>query len=136
MVSKPDHFVRVLNQDLGYWAHKFATTVVSHLKQKFSWKKFSFLPRRWKKKLGSDNLFEKFVSSQPQSIYSAKKGNNQGKGVRYLQSNWSIRPNPEDRINRKPDHRKNDRRTINTKKQKTKKMISTVLNLIFGPIYI
>ena len=28
-----------------------------------------------------------------------------------------IRPNPEDRINRKPDHRKNYQRTKNTKKE-------------------
>ena len=46
----------------------------------------------------------------------------------------ATRPNPEDRLNRKPDDRK---KNINkTQKSKNRTSESTVLNLIFGPIYI
>ena len=42
------------------------------------------------------------------------------------------RPNPGDRINRKQEDLKNDKRTNNAKNGKTEKITSTVLNLIFG----
>ena len=45
---------------------------------------------------------------------------------------WSRRPNPEDWINRKPDDWKN----IGPKKEKNLRPNSTVLYLIFSPIYI
>ena len=51
-----------------------------------------------------------------------------------LKMSWSHRPNPEDRINRKPEDQKIDHRTENTKYQKTEKINSTMLNLKFGPI--
>ena len=45
-----------------------------------------------------------------------------------MRRSWYSRPNPEDKIlNRKPDDRKNDQRTKNTKISKTKKIKSTVL---------
>ena len=55
-------------------------------------------------------------------------------------SSWYSKPNPEDRINRKPDDQKNDWRTQNTKNQKTEKINSTlfkrhftqIIYLIFG----
>ena len=46
---------------------------------------------------------------------------------------WSSRPNPKDRINKKPDDRKNDQTTENAKNPKTK---TAALNLIFSKIYI
>ena len=42
----------------------------------------------------------------------------------YLTMSWSIRPNPEDQLNRKPDDRKNNGRTEYSKNWKTE---STVL---------
>ena len=45
-------------------------------------------------------------------------------------------PSPGDQINRKPEDQKMIPRTKNAKNHKTKKMISLVLNLIFGSIVI
>ena len=50
-----------------------------------------------------------------------------------IPKSWSIRPNPEDRINRKPDDRKNDQMTKKTKTGRPKKINSTALYLIFNP---
>ena len=50
-------------------------------------------------------------------------------------TSWDSRPNPEDRINRKPGDQKNNQRTENAKKRKAEKMNSTFSNLLLGPIF-
>ena len=50
-----------------------------------------------------------------------------------LLTNWSSRSNPEDRINRKSDDQENDQTTEKANNHNTE---STVLNPIFGSIYI
>ena len=53
---------------------------------------------------------------------------------------YFIRAGTKDQIQmtkkRKPDDKNIDRRTENTKNHKTEKMNSTILNIIFGPIFI
>ena len=53
--------------------------------------------------------------------------------VTSFKRSWYHRQNPEDQINRKPDGQKNHQSTA---KAKNVRPNSTVLNLIFGPIYI
>ena len=48
-----------------------------------------------------------------------------------MDTSWVQKPNPEDRINRKPEDQKTDQRTKNAKNHKTQKMNSAALNLIY-----
>ena len=56
-------------------------------------------------------------------------------GTNKKNTSWSSRPNPEDQIIRKLDDQKNKNYQM-TEKPKKHKTESSVLNLIFGPIYI
>ena len=81
-------------------------------------------PEEWYQRVDG-GILEMYLPEVPASTEDTKNN--------MVKTSWSIRPNPEDQINRKPDDQKNDPKARKYKKLEIK---CNFLYLILGPIYI